>query len=73
MLVKHLIRELQKCNPNAQVITEGCDCYGDTYRVVVDTETGKAEIERSDNKHDPGYKNEQDTTFPIAQPLDTVI
>lgn len=38
MLVKHLIEELQKCNPEAEVITEGCDCQGDSAYVSIDDE-----------------------------------
>lgn len=30
MLVKHLIEELKKCDPEGEVMTEGCDCDGDS-------------------------------------------
>jgi len=33
MKVKHLIVELQKFNPELEVITEGCDCDGDSASV----------------------------------------
>ena len=29
MKVKELIKILKKCNPEYEVRTEGCDCYGD--------------------------------------------
>lgn len=35
MRVKHLIEELSKCDPEMEVQTEGCDCYGDTVSVKV--------------------------------------
>jgi hypothetical protein len=33
MKVKHLIEELMKCDQELDVITEGCDCDGDSYAV----------------------------------------
>jgi len=34
MKVKHLIERLKKFDPELEVVTEGCDCNGDTYSVV---------------------------------------
>lgn len=34
MRVKELIRLLQKCDPEATVITEGCDCFGTPWDVI---------------------------------------
>lgn len=66
MLVKHLIRELQKCNPEARVWTEGCDCTGDSCAVVVD-EDGDIEIARSDRfvRYPDQYDNSTDTPKPL--------
>lgn len=58
MLVKHLIRELEKMPPDLPVYTEGCDCWGDTY--AIKREGGDVLIQRSENKG-VSYKNENDT------------
>lgn len=34
MTVKELIKALQKQPQNAEVSTEGCDCYGDVVKVT---------------------------------------
>jgi hypothetical protein len=34
MTVRQLIKKLRKCDPDAEVETEGCDCYGDVRKVV---------------------------------------
>jgi len=34
MKVKELIAELEKMPPDAEVSTEGCDCYGDVEKVT---------------------------------------
>jgi hypothetical protein len=39
MTVKELIQELSKCNQDAEVETEGCDCYGDVGSVEEQTRT----------------------------------
>lgn len=65
MLVKHLIRELQKCDPEAEVITEGCDCVGDTFSLAVN---GKVvEVSRPDRyvSHPDLYENTSDTPHPL--------
>lgn len=35
MKVSELIEKLQKAPPDAEVLTEGCDCNGDTAIVIV--------------------------------------
>ena len=35
MKVKELIRKLKKMPQDAEVVTEGCDCVGDTAEVVM--------------------------------------
>lgn len=66
MLVKHLIRELQKCDPELPVETEGCDCYGDTY--FVEQNESLVCIQRSDFivRFPDKYDNTLDTPLPIA-------
>lgn len=67
MRVKHLIRELHRCDPEAEVLTEGCDCYGDSY--ALDTsEAGEVLIQRS-AMCDTAYQNSDDT----PRPLDRVV
>lgn len=53
MKVKELIAELQKLDPELEVSTEGCDCYGDTAKVSVQHEGGETYvlIERSELTH----------------------
>jgi len=34
LTVAGLIEELQKFSPHLPVLTEGCDCYGDAFRVT---------------------------------------
>ena len=63
MRVKHLIRELQKLDPEAVVQTEGCDCVGDTFCVEVGTR-GEVEIRRSSN-FTARYDNGDDTRLPL--------
>lgn len=36
MKVKELIEALKNCNQDAEVVTEGCDCYGDVAIVSKD-------------------------------------
>lgn len=38
MTVYELIKKLEQMCPDSEVITEGCDCYGDCADVVVDGE-----------------------------------
>lgn len=64
MLVKNLIRELQKCDPNMEVITEGCDCDGNSIKVTVNNRC--VYIEREDYSF-KDYKNNQDTPFPLPE------
>jgi len=69
MKVKHLIKELQKCDPELSVITEGCDCQGDTFSLDYDS-SGDITICRSDYVRDYKgelieYENDQDTPEPI--------
>jgi len=80
MKVKHLIRELGKCDPEAIVTTEGCDCNGDTYCVEVSVGDGPFRqdvyVRRSDaipgiNTGQP-YDNTEDTPKPLPfQPRTT--
>jgi hypothetical protein len=64
MRVKHLIAELLKVNQEAEVVTEGCDCFGDTF-CVEDGVKGEVEIRRSENFHVGFiYENSQDTPRP---------
>lgn len=39
MKVKELIVELEKCNPEKEVWTEGCDCWGNTVKIKEDADT----------------------------------
>ena len=67
MLVKHLIRELQKCPPDAPVSTEGCDCYGESYAVKVESD-GVSIIRNPLPSFDTAYReydNTQDTPEPL--------
>lgn len=66
MLVKHLIRELQKCNPEARVITEGCDCTGDTYSLAPESKGRWVEISRSE-RYTKKYDNGSDTPDPLEK------
>jgi len=74
MLVKHLIRELQKCDPEAEVTLE-FDGVGDTYCVQVDKD-GKVEIltscffDKEIEADQPGvlvarFDNRRDTPHPL--------
>jgi hypothetical protein len=65
MLVKHLISELKKCNPEAEVITEGCDCTGDTFSLALKGNVVK--ISRSDRygNYADTYANTDDTPHPL--------
>ena len=73
MKVKHLIRELQKCDPELEVATEGCDCYGDTFAVVIrEPERGRRDFRdvvicRSNEVAGPVYDNTADTPNPIER------
>lgn len=62
MLVKHLIRELQHCNPDSEVWTEGCDCIGETYSVSHETD-GSVMINRPARGI---YQNGEDTPEPLG-------
>jgi hypothetical protein len=42
--VAELIEGLKKCNPNAKVITEGCDCIGSA--TALDADDNEVMIER---------------------------
>lgn len=66
MKVKHLIRELLKCDPEMPVITEGCDCEGESYRVAI--ENGGVTICRQhygDEPNNSNYDNSTDTPRPL--------
>jgi hypothetical protein len=72
MLVKHLIHELQKCNPDSEVITEGCDCTGDTFQLAIIRGAHEdipeiIEISRSDRytTDNNTYDNTKDTPHPL--------
>ena len=67
MLVKHLIRELQKCNPEAEVTTEGCDCTGDSYNLEITPDGMLVEIGRHDAyvRYPDKYDNRTDTPKPL--------
>lgn len=70
MKVKHLIRELKKCNPDYAVETEGCDCNGDSCFLEIDEKNSEVMIRRSidDWKGEhrfPDYGN----THPSPKPL----
>ena len=67
MLVKHLIRELNKFSHDVEVMTEGCDCYGDTYCVRwLDEDRDTVMIQRSGgfDFNDSTYVNSNDTPLP---------
>ena len=49
MKVKHLIRELLKTNEEYEVITEGCDCNGNSFKLEIDTVDKIVCINRSDH------------------------
>lgn len=74
MKVKHLINELRKINPDLEVITEGCDCWGPTFRVeVCDGHERPGNIcrdyvliHREDREHD-GYNNLDPSPFPYKE------
>ena len=73
MLVKHLIRELSKCDPEMQVITEGCDCNGESYAVTINTPSSDEAwpayvyIERAPyGSATPKYSNFEDTPNPLT-------
>lgn len=72
MKVKHLIRELQKCGPELEVITEGCDCCGDSFAVTQESDQGTVTIVRSDSDFSreiggpfEDYANVEDTPKPL--------
>lgn len=83
MKVKHLIRELQKCDPEAEVWTEGCDCTGESHRVEAD-EDGVTVCRQYAHggrfrpqpgveypgmaPAEPEYDNEDDTPEPLPTP-----
>lgn len=67
MKVKHLIRELEKCDQESTVITESCcgGCVGDTYFIDIDDE-GEVLLNRSYSpKRDDEYDNAEDTPYPL--------
>ena len=37
MTVKELIKELRKHNPDAEIVTEGCDCEGEVVTVTAES------------------------------------
>jgi hypothetical protein len=47
MTVKELIAELEKMPPDAEVLTEGCDCLGDAKAVTL-WRDGTVRIERTE-------------------------
>jgi len=49
MKVRELIEKLSHFDPDAEVLTEGCDCYGDTADVVEHVGTTTVLIARGDN------------------------
>lgn len=65
MKVKHLIRELKKCNPELEVITEGCDCQGDS-AAVKRQKTSVLIIRGASLETDEPYDNTQDTLEPLS-------
>ena len=67
MKVKHLIRELQKCPPEAEVWTEGCDCQGESFSVEIQKRDGSVMINREWDKgpNDEYYDNTHDTPKPL--------
>jgi len=73
MKVKHLIRELMKCDPEHEVETEGCDCDGDTY--CVEQRSNFVYIRRHDefislydeNGERCDWWNDRDTPRPLPQ------
>lgn len=67
MLVKHLIRELQKVNPEFQVLTEGCDCFGESAYVAIDATDKSISIMR-DSSFGRNYNNYEDTKLPLVVP-----
>jgi len=74
MKVSDLIRELRKCPPDLPVVTEGCDCNGDTYAVSIDVSGVLPTcvlIERSDSNIDryegEEYDNKADTPRPLPE------
>ena len=42
MTVRELIKELHRMPPDAEVTTEGCDCYGDVGKVTLVQSTRSA-------------------------------
>ena len=75
MKVKHLIAELQKCDPELPVETEGCDCIGDTCLVravdgvVYITRSQDAGLFGTEGSHGDfdDYENDQDTPKPLEE------
>ena len=64
MKVAQLIRELQKIpNQELPVRTEGCDCYGNSYRVSYNAR--RVVIERDDYTR-VEYENADDTPYPLS-------
>lgn len=47
MKVRHLMKELEKVNPEFEVLTEGCDCIGDSACIVEDQREKCVTIMRS--------------------------
>jgi len=78
MLISHLIRELKKAKElwgDAEVITEGCDCSGDTFCIEHndwDKDANSITICRSPHSWDVEeefgreYENTQDTFKPLS-------
>ena len=49
MKVRELIEKLQSVPPDAEVLTEGCDCTGDVASVQWDSKDGTVMLARSDS------------------------
>jgi len=57
MTVGELIIALQKMPNAAPVVTEGCDCDGDAFRVVHRPDSGDVYIERYHTRRDPEHED----------------
>lgn len=69
MRVKHLIRELRKCDPEAEVVTEGSDRAADA-RTVKLRRPGEVIICRTVSGEAP-YDNAEDTPDPLPPRMKT--
>jgi hypothetical protein len=44
MTVKELLEKLKKCNPEAKIVADGCDCYGSAVGVELDEWDGEEQV-----------------------------